>query len=328
MKAFEITHKYTVQYSETQIQLYYNDYNTHNASKADGIVRVCGPIFRAGYLDGIGMQEHDGINAPTAAQWIASYNKFDTICTLMAVTELDVKSTDLTQQANQFGMLLKCFVERSYRSGRGKIVNVTKDGLNDANTFNANSSIWDANDQCKPSFYEFANVGINYNKLDSLITTTTSLKQNEYTVDSWSNFSTALVFARNAKTQNYSASISTAAALGQAKDTLKAAIDSLVRITAGVTAVGNNPKFYALNQNYPNPFNPTTQIKYLIPQDGIISLKVYNLLGEEVATLFSGVQQAGNHIATFNATGFTSGVYFYKLQAANFSDVKKLVLMK
>jgi endo-1,4-beta-xylanase len=328
MKAFEITRKYTVQYGETQIQLYYNDYNTHIASKADGIVRVCGPIFRAGYLDGIGMQEHDGINSPTAAQWIASYNKYDTICTVMAVTELDVKSTNLTAQANQFGLLLKCFVERSYRSGRGKIVNVTKDGLSDTSTFNANSSIWDTHNQCKPSFYEFANVGINYHTLDSLITSAISLKQNEYTVESWSNFSAAWMFARNAKTQNYTASVSTASALGQAKDTLKAAIDSLVRGTNGVDASSKNPKDFALSQNYPNPFNPTTQIMYSIPQSGTISLKMYNLLGEEVATLFTGVQQVGNHFVTFEGTGFTSGVYFYKLQTMNFSDVKKMVLMK
>ncbi|MBN2355598.1 endo-1,4-beta-xylanase, partial [candidate division KSB1 bacterium] len=72
MKAFEITRKYTVLYGETQMKLYYNDYNTHNPNKADGIVRICQPIFEAGYLDGIGMQEHDGISSPTAEQWIAS----------------------------------------------------------------------------------------------------------------------------------------------------------------------------------------------------------------------------------------------------------------
>jgi endo-1,4-beta-xylanase len=90
MKAFELTRKWTVAYGETQIKLYYNDYNTHNPNKADGIVRICTPIFQAGYLDGIGMQDHDSNSSPTAAQWIASYNKFDQICTEMAVTELDV----------------------------------------------------------------------------------------------------------------------------------------------------------------------------------------------------------------------------------------------
>jgi endo-1,4-beta-xylanase len=329
MKAFEITRKYTVQYGETQIQLYYNDYNTSTASKADGIVRVCGPIFRAGYLDGIGMQEHDGINSPAAAQWIASYNKFDTICTVMAVTELDVNSTNLTQQANQFGVLLKCFVDRSYRSGRGKIVNVTKDGLNDANTFVANSSLWDANDQCKPSFYEFANVGINYHSLDSLLSSADTLKQIKYTLESWSSFAGALTFAHNAKTQNYSAGQSTAAALGQAKDSLMTAINGLVPFVTDVRNVnGNNPKVFALDQNYPNPFNPTTQIKYSVPQSGYVSLKVYNLFGAEVATLFAGVRQSGNYTATFSGNGLASGVYFYRMQANNFTDTKKLILLK
>jgi Beta-1,4-xylanase len=329
MKAFEITRKYTVQYGETQIQLYYNDYNTSTASKANGIVRVCGPIFRAGYLDGIGMQEHDGINSPTAAQWIASYNKFDTICTVMAVTELDVKSTDLTAQANQFGLLLKCFVERSYRSGRGKIVNVTKDGLNDANTFNANSSIWDANDQCKPSFYEFANVGINYHSLDSLLSSADTLQQIKYTAESWSSFAGALAFAQNAKTQNYSASQSTATALGQAKDSLMTAINDLVPVATAVHNVnGNDPEVFALSQNYPNPFNPTTQIKYSVPQNGFVSLKVYSILGKEVAVLFAGYQHAGNYVVTFDATVFVSGVYFYRLVASNFTDTKKLMLLK
>jgi GH35 family endo-1,4-beta-xylanase len=333
MKAFEITRKYTLQYGETQIQLYYNDYNTSVASKADGIVRICGPIFRAGYLDGIGMQEHDGINSPTAAQWIASYNKFDTICTVMAVTELDVSNTDLTAtgltaQANQFGMLLKCFVERSYRSGRGKIVNVTKDGLNDVNTFNANSSIWDANDQCKPSFYAVANVGINYHALDSLISYADTLKQIGYTNTSWSNFSSALVSAKNAKNQNYLATVSVADALGQAKDTLKSAIDGLVKVIAGVNVVDNNPKVYSLSQNYPNPFNPTTAIQYQIPIASFVNLKVNDMLGREVALLINENQIAGYYNITFNARNLPSGVYFYRMNAGNYSAVKKLVLIK
>lgn len=163
MKAFEFARKYTNQYYEPQIKLYYNDYNTSTSTKADGIVRVCGPIFRAGYLDGIGMQEHDAMTSPSAAQWIATYNKFDTICTEMAVTEFDVttgsgtntpSASILAQQANQYGQLFKCFVERSKKSGRGKIISVSKDGLNDQWTFvtNQSSSLWNAQDQCKPAF--------------------------------------------------------------------------------------------------------------------------------------------------------------------------------
>ena len=190
-KAFEFARKYTVQYNESQIKLYYNDYNTSNPNKADGIVRVCGPIFHAGNLDGIGMQEHDANNSPTAEQWIATYNKFDTICTEMAVTELDVTTGSanpsaavLQTQANQYGQLFKCFVERSYFSGRGKIINVSKDGLNDQWTFKTNqsSSLWNASDQCKPAFFAVADVGTYYNGIDSLVTKTDSLDENEYTL--------------------------------------------------------------------------------------------------------------------------------------------------
>jgi Beta-1,4-xylanase len=95
-----------------------------------------------------------------------------------------------------------------------------------------------------------------------------------------------------------------------------------------VDALGEIPKKFYLSQNYPNPFNPTTQIKYSIPQHGYVSLKVYNLLGAEVATLFAGVRQAGNHVATFNGTGLTSGVYFYRMQAGSFAETKKLILLR
>ena len=155
-------------YGETQMKLYYNDYNTHVAAKANGIVRLCGPIFRAGFLDGIGMQDHDQLTSPTAAEWIATYSKFDTICTEMSVTELDVATglasppdSILQKQANQYGQLFKCFVERSYFSGRGKVISVSKDGLNDASTFVTNqaTSLWDGQNKCKPAFFAVANVG-------------------------------------------------------------------------------------------------------------------------------------------------------------------------
>jgi endo-1,4-beta-xylanase len=133
LKAFEFARQYTEEYGETQMKLYYNDYNTHIASKANGIVRICQPIYEAGFLDGIGMQDHDQYNSPTAQQWIASYNKFYDICSEISVTELDVKPSSntltpsvLTTQANQYAMLFKCFLDRSYKSGRGKIVNISK----------------------------------------------------------------------------------------------------------------------------------------------------------------------------------------------------------
>jgi hypothetical protein len=88
------------------------------------------------------------------------------------------------------------------------------------------------------------------------------------------------------------------------------------------------PAKYELSQNYPNPFNPETNIKYSIPEKTHVTLKVYNMLGSEIATLFDGVQPAGKYAITFNGKNFASGVYFYHFQAGNVSKTKKLVLMK
>jgi xylan 1,4-beta-xylosidase len=85
---------------------------------------------------------------------------------------------------------------------------------------------------------------------------------------------------------------------------------------------------FKLNQNYPNPFNPITHIKYSVPNNGHITLKVYNLLGQEVMTLFEGVHQPGTYTATFDGNGLSSGIYFYQLKAENFVETKKLILLQ
>lgn len=88
------------------------------------------------------------------------------------------------------------------------------------------------------------------------------------------------------------------------------------------------PKEYILEQNYPNPFNPTTTIQYSIPFSEKVSLKIFNLLGEEVKTLTDDFQEAGKYSVQFNANNLASGIYFYKLQAGSFVETKKMILLR
>ena len=85
---------------------------------------------------------------------------------------------------------------------------------------------------------------------------------------------------------------------------------------------------YSLDQNYPNPFNPSTKISYSIKEEGLVTLKVYDILGKVVATLVNENKPAGNFEAEFNASQLPSGMYIYKIQSGKFSDVKKMLLTK
>jgi parallel beta-helix repeat protein len=102
-----------------------------------------------------------------------------------------------------------------------------------------------------------------------------------------------------------------------------------------IEASAGLPKMFALEQNYPNPFNPTTVIAYQLPVASDVSLKVYDILGKEVAMLINGRQEAGSYSFNFNASALSSGVYFYRLQAhssgwpaSNFVQTKKMMLVK
>ncbi|MBL8008614.1 MAG: T9SS type A sorting domain-containing protein, partial [Ignavibacteria bacterium] len=90
----------------------------------------------------------------------------------------------------------------------------------------------------------------------------------------------------------------------------------------------NNPLDYKLNQNYPNPFNPVTNMEFGISKSGFVTLKVYDVLGKEVATLVNEMKQAGDYKVDFNAVNFTSGIYFYKFEYLNFVQTKRMILIK
>jgi photosystem II stability/assembly factor-like uncharacterized protein len=90
----------------------------------------------------------------------------------------------------------------------------------------------------------------------------------------------------------------------------------------------SNPESFRLYQNYPNPFNPSTEINYSLPQTDYVTLKVYDILGKEITTLVNEEQSAGNYEISFDAKNIVSGIYFYRIQAGNYSDIKKFILLR
>jgi hypothetical protein len=102
----------------------------------------------------------------------------------------------------------------------------------------------------------------------------------------------------------------------------------IVEGTTGVESAGTTPLRFELGQNYPNPFNPTTTIEFSVPVRSDVHLVLASVLGQVVREIATGEYAAGAHRVTLDASGLASGVYFYKLQANSFVDVKKLILMK
>jgi hypothetical protein len=95
-----------------------------------------------------------------------------------------------------------------------------------------------------------------------------------------------------------------------------------------ISSENQNPEKFYLFQNYPNPFNPVTTINYQLTMNNFVTLKVYNTLGEEVATLVNGEKPAGKYQVTFDASKLSSGIYFYRLKAGSFIQTKKMILLK
>ena len=104
------------------------------------------------------------------------------------------------------------------------------------------------------------------------------------------------------------------------------------RFTFTITGVGNNisslPTEFKLHNNFPNPFNPVTKIKFDLPKSSIVKLSVYDILGREITNILNGNLEAGYYEINFDGSKLASGIYFYKIQASDFTDVKKMILNK
>jgi hypothetical protein len=100
---------------------------------------------------------------------------------------------------------------------------------------------------------------------------------------------------------------------------------------SGFTAVStpsSKPLSFNLAQNYPNPFNPSTRIEFTLAKESSVDLKVFNILGQEVATLVHGNLTSGPHAVTFNAKNLASGMYIYRITAGDYTSVKRMMLLK
>jgi hypothetical protein len=104
---------------------------------------------------------------------------------------------------------------------------------------------------------------------------------------------------------------------------------AIINTSVGISPEANNiPDKFDLFQNYPNPFNPSTNIKYQIANSSLVSLKVFNVLGKEVAELVNEKQTPGTYEVKFDAGNLSNGVYFYKITAGDYSETKKMILIK
>jgi hypothetical protein len=100
--------------------------------------------------------------------------------------------------------------------------------------------------------------------------------------------------------------------------------------TSSTTIIDGQSEFqstYALDDNYPNPFNPSTTIRFQLPRSSMTSLKIFNTLGQAIATLIEGQKEAGLHQVEWNAMDIASGIYFYRLQVGEFVDTKKMIVL-
>jgi len=101
-----------------------------------------------------------------------------------------------------------------------------------------------------------------------------------------------------------------------------------VNPATGIIKNGETAEIYSLSQNYPNPFNPVTKISYSIPKSSYVSIKVYDILGKEIASPVNERQDIGSYSVEFDASKLTSGIYYYKIEAGEFTSVKKMTLVK
>jgi len=201
------------------------------------------------------------------------------------------------------------------------------------NSINSGMKILNANPYALHSMVYFASYWVGDTLLYRMLSTNTI--ENLFTNDGTVPEPTTTFLSRSPVTINAGDStvVWLVYAIGDKKDSIYKYINEAeAKYQTLITSVDENetkiPAGFSLSQNYPNPFNPTTCIKYALSNNEFVTLKVFDPLGKEVATLVNEVKPAGYYQIEFNAAKLPSGIYFYKLQAGNFVETKKMILIK
>ncbi|HRE11398.1 MAG TPA: T9SS type A sorting domain-containing protein, partial [Ignavibacteria bacterium] len=105
-------------------------------------------------------------------------------------------------------------------------------------------------------------------------------------------------------------------------------ITDTLDILTGTNPINNLPNGYSLSQNYPNPFNPQTMITYSVPQSSFVNITVFDILGREIYSPVNEIKKAGSYELNINAGQIGSGIYYYRMSAGDFSDTKKMIVIK
>ncbi|MFZ4591318.1 MAG: T9SS type A sorting domain-containing protein, partial [Ignavibacteria bacterium] len=151
-----------------------------------------------------------------------------------------------------------------------------------------------------------------------------------YDNSSYTSYSTVASSPATAMTWGYYTDNSTGCTMtGGSTQSNRPNVCFVMNTVTGVNPIGNIiPTVYSLSQNYPNPFNPVTKINFALPKQGLVTLKIYDVLGREIRSLVNEVKSAGTYSVDFNASEYSSGVYFYRLESNGFTDIKRMVLIK
>jgi endo-1,4-beta-xylanase len=343
IKAFELARKYW----SPNTKLLINEYNVLNdASGASRYIQIINLLKDRGLIDGIGIQAHTGeVDGPSLTTLKTNLDKITATGLPVYISEFDINESNDSTQLQRYQSIFPLLYEDP------GVYGITLWGYIQGQIWQTNAYLLTDRLAERPAMQwlrtylasPFAPilvspVGTTDESLNPILIWHPSESATTYRVQISANSSfsstvldttvtdTLLQLSPLNEGTEYFWRVSASDDKGTSQYSTAASFTT--EEVTDVTKSGGIPTNFALAQNYPNPFNPTTQIKYSVAERGYVSLKVYNLLGQEVATLFDGVQQPGSYVVTFDGAGLASGVYLCQMKVNNFVETRKLVVLK